>query len=102
MIDSPMQADCDIAETGCGVADAHGGYHGRGGRGRDGGRGRGFSSKGGKGSGKGRRGRPVGDRSYAVCDVLVWGDTDLVAAEADCRMFWLESRFAEMSEKSRR
>uniref|UniRef100_A0A7S0AFU8 Snurportin-1 n=1 Tax=Pyrodinium bahamense TaxID=73915 RepID=A0A7S0AFU8_9DINO len=31
-------------------------------------------------------------------DVLVWGDVDLATAEAECRMFWLESRFAELPE----
>lgn len=61
------------------------------GRGRDG-----------KGRGKGRRRRPQGDRSYAVCDVLVWADTDLAGAEAECRMFWLASRVSELREKSRR
>mmetsp|Transcript_23361 Transcript_23361/g.42953 ORF Transcript_23361/g.42953 Transcript_23361/m.42953 type:complete len:481 (-) Transcript_23361:158-1600(-) len=58
---------------------------------------------GGRGKGRGRgnrktlpKGRPKGDRTYAVCDVLVWGDTELVNAEAECRMFWLESRFGEL------
>jgi len=71
------------------------------------------SSKGhgrrGKGGGKGkrkgkddRRRRPVGKRSYAVCDVLCWGDTELISADAECRMFWLESRFAELREKAPR
>mmetsp|Transcript_58719 Transcript_58719/g.137016 ORF Transcript_58719/g.137016 Transcript_58719/m.137016 type:complete len:479 (-) Transcript_58719:137-1573(-) len=55
----------------------------------------------GKGRGRGLRktipkGRPKGDRTYAVCDVLVWGDAELVNAEAECRMFWLESRFGEL------
>lgn len=55
-----------------------------------------------KGSGKGRPGRPKGEKKYAVCDVLVWGDVDMACAEADCRMFWLQSRFAEMSDKHSR
>lgn len=56
----------------------------------------------GKGKGKGRRRRPVGNRKYAVCDVLVWGDVDLAGTEAECRLFWLESRFEEMREKAPR
>ncbi|CAK0813395.1 unnamed protein product [Prorocentrum cordatum] len=47
----------------------------------------------------GRRRRPVGDRKYAVMDVLVWGDQDLAGAEAECRMFWLASRFSELREQ---
>lgn len=73
--------------------------------GREGrGRGRGGQSRGrgGKAAGKGRRARPVGDRRYAVCDVLAWGDSDLASADAECRMFWLESRFAEFSDKPSR
>ena len=58
--------------------------------------------KGGKKGGKGRRRRPQGNRKYAVCDVLVWGDVDLAATEAECRLFWLESRFEEMREKAPR
>mmetsp|Transcript_39065 Transcript_39065/g.48406 ORF Transcript_39065/g.48406 Transcript_39065/m.48406 type:complete len:468 (-) Transcript_39065:248-1651(-) len=58
--------------------------------------------KGGKKGGKGRRRRPQGNRKYAVCDVLVWGDVDLAATEAECRLFWLESRFQEMREKAPR
>mmetsp|Transcript_65312 Transcript_65312/g.156126 ORF Transcript_65312/g.156126 Transcript_65312/m.156126 type:complete len:489 (+) Transcript_65312:88-1554(+) len=52
----------------------------------------------GKGRGKGGlpKGKPKGERIYAVCDVLVWGDADLVNAEAECRMYWLESRFGEL------
>jgi len=57
----------------------------------------------GKGKGRGRRGRPQGDRSYAVVDVLVWGDTELVNADAECRFFWLASRSAELpNQHSRR
>lgn len=55
-----------------------------------------------KGKGKGRRRRPQGNRKYAVCDVLVWGDVDLAGTEAECRLFWLESRFQEMREKAPR
>ena len=55
-----------------------------------------------KGGGKGRRRRPQGNRKYAVCDVLVWGDVDLAGTEAECRLFWLESRFEEMREKAPR
>ena len=58
--------------------------------------------QGGKKGGKGRRRRPQGNRRYAVCDVLVWGDIDLAATEAECRLFWLESRFEEMREKAPR
>mmetsp|Transcript_95165 Transcript_95165/g.297599 ORF Transcript_95165/g.297599 Transcript_95165/m.297599 type:complete len:476 (+) Transcript_95165:73-1500(+) len=69
-------------------------------RGRGEGRGKGGPGRGGtKGGGKGRKGRPKGDRKYAVMDVLVWGDVDLASADAECRMFWLESRFSEISEK---
>jgi len=73
---------------------------GRGGRGTRGGRG----GRGGRGqaTGRGSRARPLGDCSYAVCDVLVWGDTELVSADAECRMFWLESRFSELPEKPSR
>jgi len=61
------------------------------------GRGRGGKGKGSrKGKGKGRRSRPQGNRTYAICDVLVWGDVDMAGAEAECRLFWLESRFEEM------
>eukprot|EP00930_Biecheleria_cincta_P001815 TRINITY_DN102905_c0_g1_i1.p1 TRINITY_DN102905_c0_g1~~TRINITY_DN102905_c0_g1_i1.p1 ORF type:complete len:522 (+),score=84.22 TRINITY_DN102905_c0_g1_i1:194-1567(+) len=52
----------------------------------------------GKGRGKGRRSRPSGDRTYAVCDVLVWGDIDMAGAEAECRLFFLQSRMEEMRE----
>merc|ERR1719188_1363782 len=67
----------------------------------DGGGGPGSRGKGkGKGGkGKGRRRRPPGDRKYAVMDALVWGDQELASAEAECRMFWLASRFAELPEK---
>lgn len=53
----------------------------------------------GKGKGKSRRSRPSGDRTYAICDVLVWGDIDMAGAEAECRLFFLESRMEEMREK---
>ena len=52
-----------------------------------------------KGGGKGRRRRPLGNRKYAVCDVLFWADVDLAGTEAECRLFWLESRFEEMRDK---
>jgi len=58
--------------------------------------------QGGKKGGKGRRRRPQGNRKYAICDVLVWGDVDLAGTEAECRLFWLESRFEEMREKAPR
>lgn len=32
-------------------------------------------------------------------DVLVWGDQELAGAEAECRMFWLASRFSELREQ---
>eukprot|EP00440_Ansanella_granifera_P058331 gb/GFBE01063225.1/.p1 GENE.gb/GFBE01063225.1/~~gb/GFBE01063225.1/.p1 ORF type:complete len:503 (+),score=110.39 gb/GFBE01063225.1/:1-1509(+) len=85
--DAAQSIDADMGEAG-GYGKASG-KQGRGGRGK----GRG------KGSGKGRRSRPQGNRSYAVCDVLVWGDVDLAGAEAECRLYWLESRFEEMREK---
>jgi len=66
------------------------------------GRGKGGGRRGGKGKGKGRRRRPQGDRKYAVMDVLVWGDVDMVGADAECRMFWLESRFSEIPTKPSR
>eukprot|EP00927_Polykrikos_kofoidii_P051079 TRINITY_DN44896_c0_g1_i1.p1 TRINITY_DN44896_c0_g1~~TRINITY_DN44896_c0_g1_i1.p1 ORF type:complete len:489 (+),score=81.69 TRINITY_DN44896_c0_g1_i1:153-1619(+) len=49
--------------------------------------------------GRGGRDRLKGDIKYAVCDVLIWDDTDLASAEAECRMFWLESRFADIPER---
>lgn len=72
--------------------------------------GRGSCSRGrgqGRGQGRGRtnfkitRRAPTG-RSYMVCDVLAWGDVDLVCAEAECRRFWLESRFAEIDDRRSR
>mmetsp|Transcript_1040 Transcript_1040/g.1651 ORF Transcript_1040/g.1651 Transcript_1040/m.1651 type:complete len:529 (-) Transcript_1040:128-1714(-) len=69
---------------------------GRGGRGEGKAKGKGRGKGKGKGKSKGRQARP--DRRYAVCDVLIWGDTDLVGADAECRMFWLDSRAAEFSE----
>lgn len=88
------------AETGADcVMDDHG-------RVADGRHGRGGTKGGGKNSSKGgthrRRGRPQGDRTYAVMDVLVWGDHELIDATAECRTFWLESRFSEISEKHAR
>ena len=59
-------------------------------------------SQGGKSSGKGRRRRPVGNRKFAICDVLVWGDMDMASTEAEFRLFWLQSRFEEMREKAPR
>eukprot|EP00933_Yihiella_yeosuensis_P020129 TRINITY_DN16222_c0_g3_i1.p1 TRINITY_DN16222_c0_g3~~TRINITY_DN16222_c0_g3_i1.p1 ORF type:complete len:499 (+),score=99.05 TRINITY_DN16222_c0_g3_i1:92-1588(+) len=102
---------CDVADNGddvdeeSQVADsAMGCTGGYGGSGSSKGSGRGKSrGKGGKGGkGKGRRGRPQGDRTYAVCDVLWWGDQDMAGAEAECRLFWLESRFSEMDENHAR
>lgn len=109
--------DGEVAEAPGDVEMSGAGGRGRGGRGRGKGGGRGYAGggdvdMGGKGGGRGYAGgrggggrgganpraRPVGDRKYAVCDVLVWGDTDLATADAECRMFWLESRFAELSE----
>ena len=57
---------------------------------------------GGKSSGKGRRRRLPGNRKYAICDVLVWGDMDMASTEAEFRLFWLQSRFEEMREKAPR
>jgi hypothetical protein len=31
--------------------------------------------------------------------VLIWGDADLCSAEAECRVFWLQSRFAELPDR---
>ena len=59
-------------------------------------------AQGGKSSGKGRRRRPPGNRKYAICDVLVWGDMDMASTEAEFRLFWLQSRFEEMREKAPR
>ncbi|CAE7210352.1 ABA2 [Symbiodinium sp. KB8] len=56
-------------------------------------------AQGGKSSGKARRRRPTGNRKYAICDVLVWGDMDMACTEAEFRLFWLQSRFEEMPEK---
>lgn len=53
----------------------------------------------GKGRGKGGRSRPSGNLTYAVCDVLVWGDMDMAGAEAECRLFFIQSRMEEMREK---
>eukprot|EP00932_Pfiesteria_piscicida_P017446 SRR837773.4325.p1 GENE.SRR837773.4325~~SRR837773.4325.p1 ORF type:complete len:312 (-),score=68.38 SRR837773.4325:78-971(-) len=84
------------------------GGRGRGGRGFAAGRGTiGGRGRGGRGYASGgapvnARRRPLGDRKYAVCDVLAWGDQDMVCSDAECRMFWLESRFAEMPEQPSR
>jgi snurportin-1 len=48
---------------------------------------------------RGRRARPCGNKTYAIMDVLCWGDQDLVNASAECRSFWLQSRFSELPEK---
>mmetsp|Transcript_8087 Transcript_8087/g.24934 ORF Transcript_8087/g.24934 Transcript_8087/m.24934 type:complete len:416 (+) Transcript_8087:108-1355(+) len=90
------QGECRLASAAAADVDMGGGGAGgrRAGRGAERGRGRG-----GQAGGRGRRGRPKGDRTYAVCDVLIWGDSELASAEAECRMFWLSSRFSEISEK---
>jgi len=89
------EADCDMGSgrSTSRHCAARGGRAGRRG-GRGGGRG-GIVSSGASGN-RGRRGRPLGHREYAVCDVLMWGDTDLMSADAECRAFWLASRFSEL------
>jgi len=79
------QGECRLASAAAADVDMGGG--GAGGR------------RAGRGAERGRGGRPKGDRTYAVCDVLIWGDSELASAEAECRMFWLSSRFSEISEK---
>eukprot|EP00747_Dinoflagellata_sp_TGD_P206409 gnl/TRDRNA2_/TRDRNA2_80124_c0_seq1.p1 gnl/TRDRNA2_/TRDRNA2_80124_c0~~gnl/TRDRNA2_/TRDRNA2_80124_c0_seq1.p1 ORF type:complete len:503 (-),score=98.85 gnl/TRDRNA2_/TRDRNA2_80124_c0_seq1:43-1506(-) len=86
--ESSMAVEADVQ-----VGTGRGYPSGRGGRG---GAARGLGR--GKGGKNGRRGRPRGARTYAVCDVLVWGDTELVNADAECRLYWLESRFSELAQ----
>eukprot|EP00929_Paragymnodinium_shiwhaense_P080334 TRINITY_DN41882_c0_g1_i1.p2 TRINITY_DN41882_c0_g1~~TRINITY_DN41882_c0_g1_i1.p2 ORF type:complete len:495 (-),score=146.60 TRINITY_DN41882_c0_g1_i1:153-1637(-) len=89
----PDDAEMDAEEDVGAAAEADCAMNGAGqGRGYGKGKGRGKGAGKGKGKGKGVI------RKYAICDVLVWGDNDLVCAEAECRMYWLESRFAEMEE----
>lgn len=88
-----LDIEMEVAPPGGGRGRHSGG---RGGRGDGKAKGKGRGKGKGKGKSKGRQPRP--DRRYAVCDVLIWGDTDLVGADAECRMFWLESRAAEFPE----
>lgn len=62
------------------------------------GRGRGRRGGGAKGRGRGRGQRRHEEHSYAVLDVLFWGDTDVACADAEFRMFWLASRLGEMTD----
>eukprot|EP00405_Crypthecodinium_cohnii_P025833 CAMPEP_0206492032 /NCGR_PEP_ID=MMETSP0324_2-20121206/45632_1 /ASSEMBLY_ACC=CAM_ASM_000836 /TAXON_ID=2866 /ORGANISM="Crypthecodinium cohnii, Strain Seligo" /LENGTH=557 /DNA_ID=CAMNT_0053973901 /DNA_START=66 /DNA_END=1739 /DNA_ORIENTATION=+ len=119
--------DMDVSTGGEGRGGAvrgGGGGGGGGGRGQGAGRGRGCTGRGTVRTGRGyadpgivtaatedhtaetapslQRHKRVGRRTYAVCDVLMWADQDMMSADAECRMFWLASRFSEFSDGSKR